>query len=425
MRAKTLFSLVAISAGVLFAAESPEAFAKGKGGRKRGETVRLATPSGGATTNAKGTITITPVKGGQDAVLRLRGLDRRTTYQVVNGVTGDVLGTVRSNAKGKATFDLTPGVGKKATRAASTDGTGATDVPEVVDVVDPDTGDTVLTGDTTGDLQGLYGYATLGNATESVTITLGSDPFAEMEYFSFTYMAPPTDDGWYAPVFELYADTASGELPLGASSVLDLAGKDFQVRDADGNVVFKGSLPDVEAYDIPELPNFDDLIPTDDPNMGDIDWDVVMGDPSGELPFGFDDWMPTDDGSGDTYNFVFNFFGGDFSNFFGGDFGGLFGKRGARADEPTTDPVAEYTLWIESADGFRKAGDLAAPDWGGGCGDWENGWDDGWDDGWTDTWPDDSGEWADWDWDGTWDEIPVEDPATTNAVKRGARRNRR
>lgn len=439
---KSKFTLVAaLAVGALVASGSPDAYAKGAGrGRKnKVETVRMAAPADGVSVaGGKGSITITHGRNGDSAVLTVKGLDRRSTYNVVDGTTGDLLGTLKTNKKGRGTFNLTA-FGKRA--AASGENAGDGTIPEVVDVVDPDSGDPVLTGDTTGELQALYGYASLGNATESATISMGSDPIADSQYFTFSYFAEPTADAYFAGVYELYVDTANGdELPLGRASVLDLAGKDFQVRNADGNVVFKGSLPDVEAYSVddPQLPIdggdpfaiWDDGTYTDpgtDPNFdpwADPATDPMMdwsGPKGGGMPFDFGSW----------------FQGGDpFSSFLmGGMFGGGMFKMG-RVDpvtDPTTDPVVdppvdapvEFTLWIETLDGFQKAGDLIAPDYG-----FDDGWDD-WDTGW------DSGDWGcgggdmswDWSWDWNWDvtdPLPADptDPAATGAKSRG-RRGRR
>jgi hypothetical protein len=429
MRAKTTFCLVALSAAVLMAAEAPDAEAKGRGRKRKGETVRLATPAGGPTTGAKGTITITPTRNGDDAVLRLRGLDRRTTYQVVDGTTGSTLGQVRTDRRGRATFDLTPGVrGGRALRTASADGTDGSDVPDVVEIVDLETGDTVLTGDTTGTLQGLYGYANLGNATESVTVTMGSDPYAEMEYFTFSYFAPPTADGWYAPVYELWADTSTGGLPLGVSSVLDLAGRDFQVRDENDDVVFRGALPDVEAYDIPDLPKCPSEgevgMPPDDPWGG---WE--NGGSGGEVPFDFTQWL---DPSGDGFlQFLLGgLFGGGMGGMDGGMMGGMWGKTGRDVPTdpslPPVDPPAEtvvYTLWIEGAEGFEKAGDLVEPQM------WiDDPWMDGGPDVGIEPWlmdgPNGGGTWT-WDDSGMWGDPSMGmDPSMMNSASGTTRHGR-
>jgi hypothetical protein len=286
----------------------------------------------------------------------------------VDGETGERLGTVRTNRRGAGVFDLTPGIGKRALRADSADGENAGEIPDVVDVVDPDTGDPVLTGDTTGDLQALYGFAVVGNATESATILLGSDPFSDTQYFSFSYFAAPEDGSWFSGVYDLYADTAEGgTLPLGKSSVLDLANLRFQVRDADGETVFRGTLPDVEAYDIddPGYPDPGEPKPyPDDPSDGGDDGSDDGNGGGLDLPFDFDDWF-----SG----------GDDYSNFMMNGFLGMPMKWGMHDDGTGgEEPAVTFTLWLETEAGFEKAGDLVAPDGGyGPCDPWgEIDWDD-------------------------------------------------
>ncbi|MCE9634925.1 MAG: hypothetical protein K8T90_04400 [Planctomycetes bacterium] len=442
---KTKFTLVvAMTALALVASGTPDAFAKGaaRGRKNKVETVRMAAPASGASVGGKGSITITHGRKGDDAVLTVKGLPARTRYNVVDSATGDVLGTLKTNKKGRGTFDLTPGVGKRSAAATGGENAGDGTIPDVIDLVDPNSGDPILTGDTTGDLQALYGYASLGNATESATITMGSDPAADSQYFSFSYFAEPDADANFAGVYELYTETANGdELPLGRASVLDLAGKDFQVRNASGNIVFKGSLPDVEAYaiDDPNLPVdggdpfaiWDDgtyTDPMDDPNFD--PWADPSGAANGQkggggIPFDFGSW----------------FQGGDpFSSFlmgglFGGGMGGgrgMFKKGGVRdgVTDPTVDPPVdvpvEFTLWIETLDGFQKAGALVAPDYGfddgwiddwGGCGgdmtwdtDWDTSWDTSWDTGW------------DMTWDTGWDTgMPAGDPAGNGQKSRRGR----
>lgn len=402
--------VVAVAALALVAADTTVAFAKGKGRAKRRnvETVRLAPPADGASVDgARGNVTITHGRRGDDAVLHVKGLERRSKYDVVDGQSGERLGTLRTNRRGAGTFDLTPRVGKRVLRSGSASGENAGDVPDIVEVVDPDTGDTVLTGDTTGDLQALYGYATLGNATESATVTMGSDPISDTQYFSFSYFAEPTGDRWIAGVYEFYADTVNGgSLPLGKASVLDLAGLRFQVRNDAGDAVFKGTLPDVEAYAIedpkfpdPTGPNFPMPMPEDPV----VIWeDGSTRDPNaGQMPFDFSNW----------------FAGGDpFSMFaMDGMFGGGRNSKSGRLDPVTNDPPVEeppavvFTLWLETAEGYSKAGELVAPDYGfeHPCPDWD-------DFDWGGEWGEDSSdEWTyawNWDWTGEW--TWHEDPAT-------------
>lgn len=413
---KPSFTLVVVAvAGCLLAAAPGDAFAKGKGrGKKnRVETVRLARPAGGGDADATGTITITRGRRGDDAVLHVRGLDKKARYDVVDATTGAALGTLRTDRRGRGSLDLVPakGQGKRAAAAGETSAV----VPDAVDVIDPETGEPVLTGDTTGDLQALFGWATLGNATESVSVTMGSDPFADSQFFAFTFTTMPDataeGDRWDLGIHEVLLDTAAGdELPLGATSVLDLAGLDFQVRDADGDVVFKGSLPDVEAYSVEE--------PMPCPDRGEIgipegewDWGHGWSDPTQDpdfdpsvllpdMPFDMGTWA--DFGDPASMDAVAGFFAGGMGGMMGATDGGMMGRsfRTGRVAEGGTDGTAaeiQFTLWIESGGTFEKAADLVTPEW---C-DWGGGWDEPKDDpngdwDWTDA------DWTDWSWDESW-----------------------
>jgi hypothetical protein len=81
--------------------------------------------------------------------------------------------------------------------------------------------------------------------------------FEEKAYdqFYFSLMVPGAMDecfGWYEWTFyDVFADQDTG-LPLGVESVRDLAGREFEVRDAEGNAVLGGALPALESLgDIP------------------------------------------------------------------------------------------------------------------------------------------------------------------------------
>jgi hypothetical protein len=215
------FALVlAVAAAALVASDTADALATGPGrARRHVETLRMARPADGGDPNARGSITIRHRRRGDDAVLRVRGLDRRDTYDVVDGQTGDPLGTLRTNRLGRGTFDLVPNTATRTLRSGLADGSSAGDVPDIVTVVDPDTGEPVLTGDTTGDLMPLFGFATVGNATESATIAMGADPVTDTHFISFIYFAEPTDDSRFAGVHVFHADTfRGGTLPLGKTS---------------------------------------------------------------------------------------------------------------------------------------------------------------------------------------------------------------
>ena len=81
--------------------------------------------------------------------------------------------------------------------------------------------------------------------------------FEERAYdqFYFSLMVPGAMDecyGWYEWTFhDVFADQDTG-LPLGVESVRDLAGREFEVRDAGGSAVLGGALPMLESLgDIP------------------------------------------------------------------------------------------------------------------------------------------------------------------------------
>jgi hypothetical protein len=306
------------------------------------KTTRFAHPANASQVVGGGTIRVRHAPTGESAAVKLHGLKPLTTYEIVDGKTGNEMGTVRTDAHGRARFRLS-GTSVVPTKAASTSGADAGaggDVPGVVDVVDASDGGTVLTSDTTGTNQALYGHESMQTPAGSVDVTLSSDPTVPSQSFSFMYFAAPAADGSGGGAFGVQLDTSTTgvTLPLGASTVLDLAGKSFQVHDGSGNVVFKGALPDVAAY------------------------------AAGQSPAG-DGW-----GGGG--------WGGH------GDFGGWgFGERASEAhDESTTSgdgsgsgtttPPPTFSLWLQGADGtFQKAADLTSG--AGGSGDDDGGGDSG------------------------------------------------
>jgi len=357
MRATSRWVLGAglVACALLTAAPDATAGPRSRSRKAQVDTVSMARPSGGPDEDASGTLTVTHRARGDALTLRVRGLERRRRYQVVDGTSGEVLGAMRTNGRGRGSFALSQG--RRTARrglAATADG-----MPDCVEIIDPRTGETVLVGDVTGETTALYGWASLGNATESVTISMGSEPYLGSQYFSFTYSAPPTDDGWYAPVHEVWIDTANGdELPLGAGSVADLAGLRFQVRDADGQVVFRGALPDVEAYtvDVPPMkePPVWEGGWEDDPNGVPVDW-TGWEEWTGDVPFDFENWADLGDGFDWTM--------------LEGFFGGCPGPDGTTEPGTTDRPVVDgplppedapvvYTLWLETEDGFVHAADL-------------------------------------------------------------------
>ena len=230
------------------------ALAGGKAaGRKKAQTIELARPANAPDANAAGTVKITQGKSGDQTVLDLTHLNARTTYEVHDSATGRVIGTVRTNRKGHATFDLS----KNARKAASVNGADASGVSSV-DVVDPATGDTVLTGDVqVPPAVPQIGYADFeDDAGDSADVFLSSDPDAGSDSFTLSFFPVPDESASTFPYYDLNLDTSNGDnLPLGASSVTELAGREFQIVGPDGKVVIDDTLPaledatDSEGYD--------------------------------------------------------------------------------------------------------------------------------------------------------------------------------
>lgn len=446
------FSLVAAATLCVGAGEA-NAKPKGRGGKGRNktETVRMVRPADGADANARGTVEVTDARKGMEAVLRLQNLDPRTVYRIVETGTGEVLGTVKTNRKGRATFDLSGGgVPRKGRAAAGGSEDGATDpvVPiedvEGVEVICETTDECVLECDDLGSvisdeprfLEGNAFYGDPETGTGMVSMFSYDDGEFSSESFSFVY-CPPYDmnEGGFDMPHMFYADSAAGdELPLGVASIQDLAGLDFQVRSADGTtVVMEGELPAVE-----ELTR--DPYYGDDPGIWEGEWDGTW-DMGGDLPPDgewSDDW--SDWGAWDPAGWM------DFGDMGmtntvasngSGRRGGVRAKGRAGEEEPAPTSTFELLIRDPETDEFVKVGDLEYFDWGG----WEDpmviddpewgNWDD-WSGDWTD-WSDDwSGEWT-WDetidWDVIFGDCPPDETAhdgTTNARRggRGARRGR-
>ena len=376
--------LATLALGALWAV-APEAQAKGR--KNRNERVELVRSSGSPDTDATGTIEVRTARRGPDAVLRVRNLEPRSDYLVVDGTTGDTLGTLDTNRRGRGRFNF--GAAARGKRNGA-DGTDA-DAPDEVEVVDPVTGETVLEGEVPdegddggeADYDFAYGYADYASdAGDFASVFLSSFPEFESESFYLSFYPAPSEDDehgcWCVPYYDFYADTLMGdELPLGVDSASDLAGRKFRIVDTEGNAVVEGTLPEMEEFD------YDDYYP-------------CPGDDGGEKPDG-------DDGT-NTERHRSGLLGGardDGSNDDPGDDkpdDGDDGDGGDDGDDGSDAP--EYRLEIAGDDGeFVDVGALNVYDW---CDDWYwiEPWypeDDGsWDD-WGDEWSDD---WADYDWTG-------------------------
>jgi hypothetical protein len=345
---------IALGAAVVCALlAADDAFAKDGKAPKR-QTMEM-TRSSGADADATGTVKVTHGKRRDTTVLTLNHLDPRSRYEVRESGTGELLGHVRTNRKGHGTFNLS----KSLAKAASSGGSEG-DVDEV-DVVDPDTGEVVLTGDVTPpDPVPAYGFESYADDdgdsayVEMSTYPDYGDTFSLSFYPAADASADPAGSRGFAYAF--LRDTASGDdLPLGASSVTELAGRAFEIRGADGAVALAG--------DLPALQDAEDPIVWDEPPV----WDD-----------GGDDRGGWDDGNGWDYTIGWDAWGGVDDDGVLGNGGsddpsnGVFDRKSAKshrhhgkADE------ADYRLFVADANGdFQDCGALEEQtyDDGGGCG---------------------------------------------------------
>lgn len=383
-----LFSLVAI--GVL-AGGTGAAEAKGRGGRgnARGNHAELSRPAHAADQNAAGSVEVNR----NGSTVTVRNLDPRTTYDVVDGQTGDRVGSLRTNKKGKGSFKF--GGGKK-TRAAENSGADAGELPDDLEIIDPSTGECVLEGDLTvvnlEDWEYLYGWLYEGDAETGTVIcnmSSSTDPSMEgrVEDFSFTY-CPPYGDGaeFEGDVPHTFsAGTYYGvDLPFGVESVGELSGRAFEVRDLDGNVLRSGVLPELETLVLEPMPG-------EDPGIWEGEWD------------NWEQWE-TGDGTDWTWDGEFNWDEGLFGDMPGFGMEPWFDGGPARANTRRSKEFEPelidngFRLWIENGEGdMEEVAPLLTYDWGdviwiddpimgdpGDQWDWDGGWDGNWDDGWLD-----------------------------------------
>lgn len=257
-KTSVLFSLVAIG---MLAGGAVEADAKGRGRGNRGDRVELTRPQHAADANAAGSVEV----GRNGSTLTVKNLAPRTTYDVVDAATGERVGALRTNRKGKGTFKV--GGGNRKSRAAENGGSDDGMLPDEVEIVDPATGECVLEGDlgdiNPDDFRYLSGWIMEGDpetGTVMCSMTSSSDPWmGDVEDFSFTY-CPPYGEGQEFDTdvpHTFYAGTFSeNPLPFDVETVADLSGRTFEVRDLDGNVLKTGTLPELEEMEvwIPEDP---------------------------------------------------------------------------------------------------------------------------------------------------------------------------
>jgi len=282
---KTIALCVALcGTALLVAGAGDDAPAKGA---KR-QTAQMIRPAGGGDADAQGTITVTHGKRADSKVIRLSHLTPRTLYEIRDSDTGALLGKVRTNRKGNAVFNLSKSLARR--KKASANGADASD-PQSVDVVDPSTGDQVLTGDVTPPAPvPAEGYAYVSDdAGDSADVFVATNP-DKGDVLSVNFypvndpnVDPTTGDSFF---YDLNLDTTNGDtLPLGAQSVSEFAGRAFEIHAADGTVVLAGTMPNLDPIDVtpPEDPGFPgDPVPMPGgcPGMGGPNFDPSVFDGS-------------------------------------------------------------------------------------------------------------------------------------------------
>ena len=240
---------VAGLAALALGAGADDAWARG-GGRAEARRLELTRPAGGVDDDASGEVRVRQLANGERAIVEVRNLDPRTRYEVRDPDTDRVLGILRTNRRGRGTLKIDD---SRRGKRAQLDGVAR------VQVLDGETGEPVLEGDLpdngdngsaddgSGD-EFLIGFDTYENDEgDLATATMGA--FGADSFFDFTFLPAPdaNDRGWMS-IYSYTVDTAAGdELPVGADSAQDLVGRAFELRDADGNVVVAGDLPELES----------------------------------------------------------------------------------------------------------------------------------------------------------------------------------
>jgi hypothetical protein len=401
---KTLLLTIGAAALAAALAAAPDAAAAPRKNRgQRPDKVRMERPAESPDGDATGTVEVS--RRGAAALVRVRNLEPRTEYLVVDGTTGETVGTLDTNRRGRGKVALGERGGRRKARADGTegeDGDPAEYVPDECEIVDPETGEVVLEcdlpdgGEDDGTYDYAFGFADFSNdACDWASVSMSSFPEWDSESFYLSFYPSAkgdeeTDRCWCTPWFDYVADTAMGdELPLGVDAVADLSGRGFRIVDADGNVVIEGVLPEMEEFD------YEFECPKPFPE-----------DPWGELPDDLEDfpWIEID---GTTMGH------GDDSAPARGGRRNKSGRRGGVRDIPEIPqeeepaPEGTYSLWIEGDDGeYVEIGALAEYDpcdfWYGipeDPGFWE-GWEFDWAAEWDFDWSDleDWGSLDDWNW---------------------------
>ena len=254
MREMRSAAMAAMALGLIVTIAAPAA-AKSPNARSL-DLVRTAEASD---TDALGDLRLRNNRKGETGRLRLSNLEPRTWYEVVDAASGDVLGEVRTNRRGKAKMKL---------RHRALSGKTRFDVPDSIEVRHRDTGETLLRVDTDGASDGMfdgaYGFAEYEGLDGHVAwVDMLSLPEAEVESFTLSLQPPydpeATRDVWY----ELSAGTHAGELPLDVATVTELAGRAFRIVSDAGTVLVRGRLPEMERFSSdprplpPEWPDWD------------------------------------------------------------------------------------------------------------------------------------------------------------------------
>ena len=326
-------ALCAVALGLSLVA-APDALARDGGNRVK--RLELTRPSDGPDADAEGVVRIERTKGADRTVIRLSHLDPKTVYEVRDAATDELLGQVRTNRRGRATFNLSRSMAK----AAEAGGGDAQAGVEDVRIFDEDSGDCVLQGGVVADpCEGLLdGYADYENeAGDYGSVFMESAPGFESEFFSFTFFS--SRESFAAAYFDFTRMTLLGdELPLGVESVTELAGRAFEVRSPEGDVLLDDVLPELEES---ECITIDPEKPDDGGDWGDFwsgDWtDDSNGGGGYGLPGADDAWF----GADGTYRNA--------------------AKSGVRDGEDGSDGSSPsgFTLWIEDENGeLQQAGEF-------------------------------------------------------------------
>jgi hypothetical protein len=326
--------LCAALLGAAFVAPQ-DAYAKGA---KKDKPQIVELTSTGKDFDAEGKVKVHAGKKGDQTVIELSKLKPKTVYEVRDKTTGELLGTVKTNRKGKASFNLT----KTLAKSASVGGSDADDVDDV-EIVDPATGDSVLEGDVDPPApEPAEGYADYyDDDGDAGSAYLSSWP-EYGESFSLSFMPAASEDDSKFSYYDFNRSTADGdELPLGVDTVAELGGRAFEIRDADGNVALAGELPEVETLDF----DWGD----DGNGIREGEWDD-WGDWGGDKDEDWSNWLP-EGGWSDWGGYD------DGWNPAGGDDGRNGITKSGKRNGGVKEDAADFTLFVADENGdLQNAG---------------------------------------------------------------------